>query len=83
MLKDAKSSKDSGVVPIGLALWVLVWSAGFVAAPFVAMWSPQAFEMLERGGRAVYAIGLMFFVVIRALEMMRRTNSAGEEASRK
>jgi hypothetical protein len=83
MLQDAKSTKDSRVLATGLALWVFVWSAGFIAAPFVAMRSPQAFEMFEGVGRAVYAVGLMFFVVIRVLELMRRTNSAGEEASRK
>ncbi|MDH7602024.1 MAG: hypothetical protein QHI38_07740 [Armatimonadota bacterium] len=55
-----------------LALWIAIWTAAFLASPLTSVKLPCVWEIFEGAGRAAYATGLTFFIVVRVLQAMRK-----------
>ncbi|MGQ9784203.1 MAG: hypothetical protein ACUVRS_09550 [Armatimonadota bacterium] len=65
------NGEGAGLPAFVLSVWILLWTVAFVLSPCVAFWRPQAFGILVGAGRALYAFGLVFFVLLCVMNALR------------
>ncbi len=83
MRRETKTIDELGGMATILALWFVVWTVAFVASPFLASRLPCVWEIFEGAGRAAYAVGLAFFIVVKLLQIFRKAAAQQSEAGKK